>query len=289
MSHKAAITGAALLLLAGVTAVAVPKLTRDKATAVTTLPSTSTGVVRETDMAPTTGSRTKSRAGAANDRLTAQYGDSRTKLSAHLCGEFIGMIEDSLAVMDLAHKMNFEEAMAGDAEEILGDAGKGLELTEDQAKKIANFQMESIRRETEGARSLLAATRKDPSKMMEYLLMQDAVQRGAMSRAEYDHLKGTLDLPEGSTELSLGDSGSDDPLSDEVFVQAVIEILDEEQAKLFQETLSNHQETLESAPEDEVSSLEEMEKTLSSGRKMIQGAIQMIEGMTNGGVAPKGN
>ena len=284
MSHKAAFAGASLLLLAGVTAVAVPKLTPQKSIAVSSSASSTGEAERDSGSALPQASRSKNRSGAATERLSAQYGDSRTKLSAHLFEEFVGMLEDSISVMEMVHTMNLGEAMAEDSEEVLGEVGKSLALNEDQKKKIAGFQVDSLHRETEKTRGMIATMRKDPSKMMEYLLMQDSVKRGETSRADLDQFKGSLDLPEGSVELSLGGADKEDPLADQAFVDAVIGILDEQQAKEFQESLSSRATTEKASKEEEPVSLEEMERTLSSGRKMIQGALQMMEGMTNSGL-----
>jgi hypothetical protein len=179
--------------------------------------------------------------------------------------------------------------MAEDSEEVLGEVGKSLALNEDQKKKIAGFQVDSLHRETEKTRGMIATMRKDPSKMMEYLLMQDSVKRGETSRADLDQFKSSLDLPEGSVELSLGGADKEDPLADQAFVDAVIGILDEQQAKEFQESLSSRATTEKASKEEEPVSLEEMERTLSSGRKMIQGALQMMEGMTNSGLLKDAN
>jgi len=293
MSHKAIIAGASLLLLAGVTAVAVPKFTRDNsaaASAVTSPASQNSNRDRENDADAATASRSKTRGGAGSERLTAQYGDSRTKLSAHLYQEFIGMLEDSLSVMDLVHKMELGEAMAGDSEEALGEVGATLALTDEQKKEIADLQVDAMKREVDKTRANIAKLQKDPSKMMEYLLMQDAVKRGEASQADFDQFKKTFDVPDAEIELSIGSSEEESPLDDEAFVKEVLALLDEEQAKAFEESLGSRPaaDAKPGSPEaEELMTLEEVEEKLSGGRKMIRGAIQMIEGMTNSGLMPE--
>jgi RNA polymerase sigma factor (sigma-70 family) len=294
MSHKAVIAGASLLLLAGVTAIAVPRMTGGRrANPINTASAPETAKHSESPPPAVSFSAAKSRTADANARLVEKYGDSRTKLSAHIFGELVGLLEDSVSVMELAHEMELGEYMTDDPVKALGEAGKGLTLTNEQKKQIAELHTETFKREGESVRSAVADLKKQPAKMMEHLLARDAVKRGQMTRAEYDQLAGGLDFPELDMSEMLGGSGDvgpdDDQLDQQAFVDGVLAILDEEQARIFQEGLAVHapEEAKEvKETEEEFTTLEEYEQQLTSHRKMIQGALQLMEGITGSGVIP---
>lgn len=288
MSHKATIAGASLLLLAGVTAVAVPQFKKDKpgSSLASSAATPDRGDGSSTKSAESSAlPRTKGRENPANQRLTEKYGDARTKLSAHLYGEFIGLMDDTMAVMDMAHKMDLGEGMAEEPEEIFGDAAESLALNEDQKKQLVTLQAESLKRESEKMQGMITTLKQDPSKFMEYLLLQDAAKRGDIDRAEYDRVLGTLEIPEDEMEFSIGNSDDESPLDDEVFVEDFTKLLDENQAELLRALVEGR---VKEKPADnhDPHTLEELEKQIASGRKMIGGAKQLMEGITDGGLNP---
>lgn len=285
MSHKASIAAASLLLLAGVAVVAVPTLTRDKPTARAADRNSGGGSSGASAFGSPGQPRSKNRGNAAVERLSGRYGDSRAKLSAHIHGEFVGLLEDTMSLIDIASKMDPEEVASG-AEEIFGDSAGLLALTDEQQHKLAALQTESLKREGEKMRGLIATLKEDPSEFMEYLLLQDAAKRGDLERSEYDRLRALLDIPEEDLQLSLGEAEEEDPLDDEVFVADLIKALDERQAEVLRDMVEARKQKQSAEPGD-LASLEEIEKEIASGRKMIGGALQMMEGMTGGGVNPR--
>lgn len=190
-----------------------------------------------------------------------------------------------MSLIDIASKMDPEEVASG-AEEIFGDSAGLLALTDEQQHKLAALQTESLKREGEKMRGLIATLKEDPSEFMEYLLLQDAAKRGDLERSEYDRLRALLDIPEEDLQLSLGEAEEEDPLDDEVFVADLIKALDERQAEVLRDMVEARKQKQSAEPGD-LASLEEIEKEIASGRKMIGGALQMMEGMTGGGVNPR--
>lgn len=284
MTHKATIAGASLLLLAGVTAVTVPKLTDSKSSASqsatlsppeksATSPSSSLPRAKESKTNPET------------ERLISKYGDSRTKLSSHLYGEFVGLMEDLVSVMTIAHKMDLGEEMAEEPETIFGDKTEQLALSEEQTQKLAALQAEALKREHRKMEDMVATLKNEPAKFMEYLLAQDAVSRGELSRPDYDEIVAGLDIPEKELEFSLNGDMEDSPLDDEIFVAELVKVLDEEQAELVR-NMVEERKTREPAKAEEPESLEHVEKQIGAARKMIGGALQLMEGMTDGGIVP---
>ena len=283
MSHKAIVAGASLLLLAGVTAVAVPKITgaaRDRSTASTS--SAAAGSNRAESALPDAGIA-KLRTTESRSRLADKYGDSRTKLATHLHGEMIALLEDMIFVMEVAHKMELG-AQLSDPAEALGELGTQLNLTEEQKKSLGELQNESFKREGDSARSIIALMKKEPEKMMEYALAGDAVKRGEMTPADYEEIKQGFDLPDAELSRALGGTEpaqEDNPLDDPVFVDGLLAILDEEQAKILTEGIAARTPQEKNKVAEELYTLEEMERQIASGRKMIGGAKQLMEGMTD--------
>lgn len=287
MTHKATIAGAALLLLAGVTAVTLPKLTGDKPVdarnaSLSPPDKSSTATAGSSSVLPRSkGDRTN----PGTERLTTKYGDSRTKLSAHIHGEFVGLLEDALAVMDLAHKMDFGDEMTEDPQAIFGANTEQLGLTGEQKQKLATLQADSMKRENQKMQEMIKTLKKEPAKFMEYLLIRDALARGELSRPEYDQLIASLDLPEEDLELSLNGDPEESPLDDEIFVEELIPLLDEQQAELVRKIVAERN-AQEPAKGDAPASLQHVEKQIASTRKMIRGALQLMEGMADGDFAP---
>ncbi|WP_367874630.1 RNA polymerase sigma factor [Luteolibacter sp. Populi] len=290
MSHKAIVAGAALLLLAGVTAVAVPRLTRDNdppppSAAGPGLAATS-GDAAEGDVESNRG---KSKGGAATARLAKKYGDSRAKLSAHLSNELIGLGEDALSVMDLIHGLNLGEEMAEEPSEIFGEAAEAMALTEEQQKKIKVFHAESFKRESEEAREQLVVMKKEPAKLMELLLVRDSLKRGETSQADYDAISADLGLPDEDIFLDMASESEGDSLDDKIFLEQVLSVLDAGQAKVLQDSLAARSGAAEPETKGKIGTLEEFEQQISSARKMVGGALQMMEGMTGSGLMPGKN
>ncbi|MCW1916144.1 sigma-70 family RNA polymerase sigma factor [Luteolibacter sp. GHJ8] len=286
MSHKAIVAGASLLLLAGVTAIAVPRM-RDGSDSTPSATSSTTGSAPFSGSAlPSAASTGKQRSNETQARLTAKYGDARTKLSAHLHGEMIALLEDAISVMEIAHSMKLGEQFGDDPAESLGELGEKLNLTEEQKKTLGQLENDSFKRDGEEARSLISLLKKEPASLMEYLLASDAVKRGEMTPAAFAELEKTLNIPEDDLSMAIGDTDSmeSDSLDDEAFVEAFLAILDEEQKRIFQDGLAARTKEEKTEAEQEFSTLEEIEKQVASGRKMIGGAKQLMEGITDGGI-----
>ncbi|QJE95336.1 RNA polymerase sigma factor [Luteolibacter luteus] len=286
MTHKATIAGASLLLLAGVTAVTIPKLGDNKQAAAQS--ASLTPSEKSAARSGPSSASPRAKAGKSDpetERLATKYGDSRTKLSAHVYGEFVGLLEDVVTVMNMAHKMDLGEEMAEEPEVIFGDHTGQLALTGEQQQKLAALQADAQKREHQKMEGMISTLKKDPSKFMEYLLAQDAVTRGELSQPDYESVLASLELPEEELDFSLNGDVEDNPLDDEIFVDELVKVLDEQQAELVRQ-LASERKGQKSEKKDEPSSLEQVEKQISAGRKMIGGALQLMEGMTDGGLAP---
>jgi RNA polymerase sigma factor (sigma-70 family) len=285
MSKKAVIAGASLLLLAGVASIAVPRLSSDKASH-PTVASSPQEEFKPSESALPALSAGKQRASDSRNRLSGKYGDARTKLSAHIQVELMALLEDLVSVMELAHKLDLGDQLGEDPAEPLGEVGKHLNLTDEQKKLLGRLQMEAFQRESNNARAVIAMIKEKPEILMEYLLAEDAMKRGDMTAAEYERIQKNLGIPEEEISKALGGEGDpmkDDALDDEVFVEDFLAILDEEQARVFQEGLAARNAREQGEAEETFHTLEEMEKQISSGRKMIGGAKQLMEGLTEDG------
>lgn len=293
MSHKTVSAAAALLLLAGVTAVTVPALTKDKnapTPASASAPATSGEISAGADGGGTA-ARAKSKANPATARLTEKYGDSRTKLASHLGTEVIGMVEDLLVIMDFAGKSTIGAEMFHDPEEALGDASKDIHLSDEQKAKISELQAASTKREMDEARTTLADLKKQPEKLVEAILLSDALKRGDISRAEFDAATKALDFSGDSLDLALDSSDHESAEDDPVFVEEVLRVLDEAQAKIYQEALAAKKtaKAADTAAADaKIMTIEEFEKQITSTRKIVRGAAQMMEGISDGGLLAPG-
>lgn len=292
MSNKTVSAAAALLLVAGVTAVAIPALNKDKNSPPSASASASAPAAPG-DTASGTGAdaggnaaRAKAKTNAATARLTEKYGDSRTKLSGHIGNELVGMMEDLLGIMDTAGESGFGEAMFNDPADALGPAAESITLTDEQKAKVSELQAASTKREIDKARKMIADLRKEPEALMEVLLLTDALKRGQITREEFDSAKGALDFPEDALELAFDDMGESSIEDDPILIEELLRVLDEAQAKAYQEAIAAEKSAKAAevgAKEEEIMSLEEFEKQITSTRKIVRGLAQMMEGITDGG------
>ncbi|MCW1925023.1 sigma-70 family RNA polymerase sigma factor [Luteolibacter arcticus] len=274
MKNKAILAGASLLLFAGAALVAVPQVSQNKPGAAPGAASSPEDFKRSESDLPAA-SAAMYRRTEANERLNEKYGDSRTKLSKHLVGEFTVVMEEVTSAMEIMARMGMGNRMGEDPAELLGDAGEGLTLTEEQKKKIAELDAERMKHRRESIRARIAAIKKQPAELIEKFLARDAVKRGAMTRGEYDQLTESFKLGD----LEAFDINGN-ALDDQLFVNGMLAILDEEQARLFQEGLATRSPEEAKEAEEKFVTLEEFEEKVRSRRKMSQGMLQLIEGVT---------
>lgn len=293
MNRKTATTAAALLLLAGVAAIAVPALTKDRnapspasASASASAPATTGDTTTGADAGGATTTRAKAK-NAATARLSEKYGDSRTKLAGHITTELMGMADDLLVIMDLAEKSSLGEAMFNDPFEALGVVKDSITLTDEQKTKITELQAASTKRQADEARKTVGDLKRQPELLMEALLLSDAFKRGEITHEEFDSAIKALSLPEDAMDLTFDRHGNDNAEDDPIFVAELLRVLDEAQAAAYKEALAAHKEAkAQEAPtaEKEVKTLEEYDKEISSTRKILSGAVQLMEGISDGGI-----
>ena len=294
MTKKTAITAGAALLLVGAGAVAFINRDSEKpaesSSATTTAdksgPASASGLapVDEAGRTP----KAKPRDAAENPDLVAKYGESRTNLSKHVANNVIGLIEDGVAMGEMATTGEHANAFGGPRAHLgrsLGDLTRKLSLTEEQQDKAAAALTEYQKREIARSKQTIERLKKDPTALMKLMLASDSLSRGEITEEEYkqvqlasgDDLKGVMN-PLDRKNLR------GQPLKDEEFVREYSALLDPAQSETFQRELTE-EESREAAgngtgiaamPSME---LEKLDTTIASAKKLTEGMKSMMEGM----------
>lgn len=294
MTKKTAITAGAALLLVGAGAVAFIKRDADK---IAETPSADTapgryGTSSSSSLAPVDeASRTpkaKPRDAAGNPDLIAKYGESRTNLSKHVANNVIGLIEDGVAMGEMATTGEHAKAFGGPRAHLgrtLGDLTRKLSLTEEQQDKAGAALVEYQKREITRAKATAERLKKDPTALMKLMLAGDALSRGEITEDEYkemqvasgEGLKGVMN-PLDRKNLR------GQPLKDEEFVREYAALLEPAQAETFERELTE-QQSLEAAGAGTgiaampSMDLEKLDTTIASAKKLTEGMKSMMEGM----------
>jgi len=297
MTKKAAITTAAIVVLAGAGTYALIKSKDDSAAAAATGNATGSAAssaaaapeLKPVDAAAAErNSRTKPRDPADNPDFVSKYGESRTKLSKHIATNVISLLEDAVAMGEMATSGEAGNAFGGPRGGLrmgLGGLTNDLKLTDEQQDQAAAFYKEYQKREIEKSKASIERLKKDPTALMQMMLASDAHTRGEMSEDEYkqlqasneENLKGTINP------LDRNNFRGGQPMKDEAFRKDLQTLLDPTQTETFQAAAAK-QET-ESAEDDRSLAafpsmeLEKLDQTVTSAKKMTTGIKSMMEGM----------
>lgn len=296
MTKKAAITAGVAVLLAGAGAVAlINRKDASSGTAGAGTPpaanapaqSASSGLA-PAESATDRAARNKPRDPAANPEFIQKYGDARTNLSKHVANNLISLLEDAVAMGEMATSGEMGNAFGGPRNGLRmglgGDLNDKLKLSDEQQDKAAGIYREFQKREIVKSKESIEQLKKDPTAIMRLMLASDAHSRGEMEQEEYDQLQQTNAdyLKDTVNPLDRNNFRGGQPMKDEKFRSEFQAILDPEQAETFTtastEQAAKEQEdrSLNTLP---AMDLEKMDQTVTSAKKMTTGLKSMMEGM----------
>lgn len=294
MTKKAAIIAGAVVLLAGVGAVAYINNHKDESPA-------EKGHVAGNGSAPAAGTlapvdkdaveknaRSRQRDPAANPEFVSKFGEARTNLSKHVATNVISLLEDAVEMGEMAASGKFAGFNRGGGGQTgLGRLDGELKLSDEQKEKATAAYQEFQKREIVKARSSIEGLKKDPTPLMQMMLASDAFTRGEMTQEEYDQVQKNSggDLKGVMNPLDRNNFRGGQPLQDAAYQAQMKSILDAEQANSFQAAADEQTAKAESdAADGNISNLpamelEKLDQTVESAKKMTTGLKSMMEGM----------
>jgi RNA polymerase sigma factor (sigma-70 family) len=294
MTKKTAITAGVVVLLAGAGTVAL--VNRDKETSApstaekggSSSSSSSASGLAPVEPAGTRADRPKPRDPAANPDFIAKYGEARTNLSKHVATNLISLLEDAVAMGEMAVSGEMGNAFGGPRNGLrMGLGGKlndDLKLTDEQQEKASDIYKEYQKRELAKSKESIEKLKKDPQALMQMMLASDAHSRGEISQEEYDRIQASIseDLKGTINPLDRQNFRGGQPMKDSAFTTEFQTILDPDQTATFAAAATEQQ-----AKEDEDRSmnnlpsmeLEKMDQTVASAKKLTTGLKSMMEGM----------
>lgn len=294
MTKKTAITAGVVVLLAGAGTVAL--INRDKeapapATAdkggVSTSSSSPSGLA-PVEPAIARAERNKPRDPAANPDFIAKYGEARTNLSKHVATNLISLLEDAVAMGEMAVSGEMGNAFGGPRGGLrMGLGGKlndDLKLTDEQQEQAAAIYKEYQKRELAKSKESIEKLKKDPQALMQMMLASDAHSRGEIPQEEYDRIQASIseDLKGTINPLDRQNFRGGQPMKDSAFTSEFQAILDPDQTATFaaaateQQSKEDDDRSMNNLPSME---LEKMDQTVASAKKMTTGLRSMMEGM----------
>ncbi|WP_035607287.1 RNA polymerase sigma factor [Haloferula sp. BvORR071] len=300
MTKKAAITAGVVVLLAGAgTAVFLNQNKEQAAPSGPAAPtkSASTHPTTTSGLAPTESTakseRPKGREAADDSALVTKYGESRTNLSKHVATQLIGVLEDAVAMGELAmsdqNAAMFGGRRGGMRGAIGGDLSDKLAMTDEQQEKAGEIFKEYQKRELAKTKESVESMKKDPTALMTLMLASDAQSNGKMTADEFKEVQASIsdDLKGTINPLDRKNFQGGQPMKDATFRSEMAAILEPDQAETFksaaaeQEAKKADDRSMNNLPSMK---LEEMDTTVSSAKKMTSGMKSMMEGM--GGLGP---
>jgi RNA polymerase sigma factor (sigma-70 family) len=293
MTKKTAITAGVVVLLAGAGTVAL--INRDKdapAPASADKGGSSSSSSSASGLAPVESSaaradRNKPRDPAANPDFIAKYGEARTNLSKHVATNLISLLEDAVAMGEMAVSGEMGNAFGGPRNGLrmgLGRLNEQLKLTDEQQEQAAAIYKEYQKRELAKSKESIEKLKKDPQALMQMMLASDAHSRGEIPQEEYDRIQASIsdDLKGTINPLDRQNFRGGDPMKDSAFTSEFQAILDPDQSATFasavteQKAETDDDRSMNNLPSME---LEKMDQTVTSAKKMTTGLRSMMEGM----------
>lgn len=232
--------------------------------------------------------RKKERAPHDNPDLVAKYGDARTNLSKHVTENMVGLLEDVMAMADMANSGKFRGGFGGNRGGLrnsLGSAYDQLNLDEDQLAKASELQKDFEKRQMDTAKEAITKLKQNPVPLMSLMLASDAMAQGKMSEEEFKTIQQetAADLEGVMNPLDRNNFKGGKALEDAAFTRSLTQILNPEQAAILQTSLDSQA----AEPEKHESGiaqmqpmeLEKAEKAVDSGKKITTGIKTMMEGL----------
>ncbi len=294
MNKHAAIAASIFLLLAGVAAIFLVRHEGSPAApirqeAVPGQPLSRKKAVEDRVAAEAAIVRQRPRDPAENPELVALYGESRTKLSKSVAGNVIGLLEDAIAMGEMAGSGKLGDALGGARAGLrasLGPAYDELNLTDQQQAQASGFLADFRKGELELGKTSTGNLKQDPTALMQLMLASDALSRGRITAEEYQSLQANSgeSLKNVINPLDRKNLSGGQPLGDPTFVTSLQATLDPAQAKVLQAALA---ERSANAPDPNAGSitnlppmeLEKLDQAITSGKAITGGLRQLMEGI----------
>ena len=294
MTKKTAITAGVVVLLAGAGSVALINRDKEEAPAPAIVDksaptaSASPSGLSPVEPAGSRGERSKPRDPAANSDFIAKYGEARTNLSKHVATNLISLLEDAVAMGEMAASGQMGNAFGGSRNGLrMGLGGKlneDLKLTDEQQEKAGEIYKEYQKRELAKSKESIERLKKDPQSLMQLMLASDAHSRGEIPQEEYDRIQASIseDLKGTINPLDRENFRGGQPMKDATFTGEFQAILDPDQATTFttaaaeQQAKDGDDRSMNNLPSME---LEKMDQTVASAKKLTTGLKSMMEGM----------
>lgn len=295
MTKKAAIAGAAVLLI-GVGAIAIATRNKDGASSATTGTTPAAASSRPSpgaslspvDEAAEKSKVRKEREKSRDAEFVSQYGESRTNLSRKIVGDVVGLLEDAVAMGEMATSGKAAGAFGGPGQGLrrgLGGTYDKLALTDEQKDKANAVYTEFQKRQLEKTKGTIEDLKKSPESLMRLFLTGDAYKRGDMTETDFRQYQkdNAGELEKVINPLDRKNFQGGQPLRDPAFQTEMAGILDPTQAETFQAAVA--EDTSKAATKDTdisnlpVMPLEKLDESITSAHKMTSGIKQMMEGM----------
>jgi len=290
MKKKATLAAAALLLTGAITAVYLKE--REKPAAahrvnITTRDPAGRQAAGEAEDSRSAAGR--KRQPVENPDLVAKYGENRTSLSRKITRDLIGILERGLKD-DENHLATFKNDHDHDSwrsrirRVMFYDMQSEIDFSDAQLKEIQTIFLDHFTNSQARDKESLECLRKDPSLMMEYLLVSDATARSVGDPAEFAAMQKRIDDSLAGMDRLLWDMGIvtvfPGPLADPGFVSAFRGILEPNQLQAFDTYLEMKRGTFQRPPKavelDQMNlAVNSIQKTLNAGDKMNE----MIHGL----------
>lgn len=228
--------------------------------------------------------RSKARQAGDHSHLVEKYGEARTNLSRHVAGNVVSLIEDGVAMGEMASGGPLGAAMGGGRGMLgmsLGGLQRDLNLSDEQREKAAAILEDYQKRELARSKETIEQLKKDPTSLMELMLAGDAHSRGQLSEDEFNQVKSSAGSNlQGVFNPMDQNSLRGQPLQDEQFRSQFEAILEPSQIETFQGATAAG-----AAPSGIVGmgamDLEQLDQTVSSVKQITGGMKQMLQGMGN--------
>jgi Spy/CpxP family protein refolding chaperone len=232
----------------------------------------------------------KIREAGANEALVAEYGESRTNLSKQVAGNLVGLLEDAVAMGEMATKGGKGNPFGGGRRGLggMGPVIGQLNLDEQQIEKATKLQEDFQKRQIAQTKASVERLKTNPAPLMKLMLAGDATASGKMTPEAYKDVQTSTasELQNIVNPMDRRNFGQGKPMEDPEFTAELRQILTPEQQATLQANLD-----AKPAPADDVNSgnittippmeLEKLDKAVTSGKTITSGLKQMMEGMGN--------
>jgi hypothetical protein len=243
---------------------------------------------------------------AAYPELIAEYGEARTKLSRQIAGNVVILLDEVMALGELATTGGFAR---GEGLGALGGLEGRLALNDEQRAKAEELLADFQKRQMEKSKAALENLRRDPESLMRIMLASDAYSRGEITEDQYKSLRASsqaelagLINPLAEQSFQSGRTLADrsfrqgtlsvqgaviandaTPLADETFRQGMLQVLDPQQAETFNSAADKLPKSPAGDPGNianiQAMELEMLDKTITSSQTLTRGIQQMLEGL----------